>query len=122
MGTGGLGPGTRLLPAGDAWTKAALLTGGDFGGTAAGDLLVRWADGALDTYADVSAAGPGTPSRVRGPNNLWKQARVLTAGAFRHDGRADDLVVRWSNGETTLYADTGTKALGTEYTLVHPGT
>ncbi|MFF5472170.1 trypsin-like serine peptidase [Streptomyces achromogenes] len=122
VGPGGLGTGTRLLPASDAWTKAALLTGGDFGGTAAGDLLVRWADGALDTYAGTSAAGPGTKTRVRGPNSLWKQARVLTAGAFRHDGPADDLVVCWSDGEVTLYADTGTKALGTEYTLVHPGT
>ncbi len=121
-GTGGLGASTRLLPAGGTWTRAALLTGGDFGGTAAGDLLVRWSDGALDVYTGTSAAGPGAKSRLRGPNGLWQQARVLTAGAFRHDGPADDLVVRWSDGETTLYADTRAKALGTEYTLVHPGT
>ncbi|MFF8726173.1 trypsin-like serine peptidase [Streptomyces sp. NPDC015171] len=122
VGTGGFGTGTQLLPANGTWTKAALLTGGEFGGTATGDLLVRWADGSLDTRTDTSAAGLGAASRLRGPNGLWKHAQVLTAGGFRHGSSADDLIVRWSDGETTLYADTGNKALGTEHTLVHPGT
>ncbi|MFF5532312.1 trypsin-like serine peptidase [Streptomyces cinerochromogenes] len=122
IGAGGFGTGTRILPANGTWTRAALLTGGDFDGTAGGDLLVRWADGTLDTYAGTSAAGLGTRSRLRGPNGLWTHAQVLTAGDFRHDRTGNDLVVRWSDGETTLYADTGTKSLGTEHTLVHPGT
>ncbi|AYN43525.1 hypothetical protein D9753_06925 [Streptomyces dangxiongensis] len=121
-GTGGFGPATPLRAANSTWTRAALLTGGGFGGTGVADLFVRWTDGALDTYTDTSAAGPGTAARVRGPNSLWQHAQVLTAGDLTADHRADDLVVRWSDGETTLYADTGTKALGTEYTLVHPGT
>lgn len=120
--TGGFGTGTRLVEANGTWTGAALLTGGDFGGTAGGDLLVRWTDGALDTYTDTSTAGLGTKSRVLGPNSLWKHAQVLTAGDFRHGRTGNDLIVRWSGGETTLYADTGTKTLGTEHTLVHPGT
>lgn len=121
-GADGFGTGTRLVAANGTWAKAASLTGGDFGGTATGDLLVRGADGALDTYTDTSAAGLGTRSRTRGPSGLWQHARVVTAGRFRHDGSADDLIVRWSDGETTLYADTGATSLGTEYTLVHPGT
>ncbi|MBL1084020.1 trypsin-like serine protease [Streptomyces actinomycinicus] len=122
VGAGGFGTGTRLVGANGTWTKATLLTGGDFGGTGAGDLFVRWSDGSLDTYTDLSAAGLGTRTRVRGPNGLWKHAQVMTAGGLRSGSRADDLVVRWSDGETTLYAGTGTKSLGTEYTLVHPGT
>ncbi|MEU6592249.1 trypsin-like serine protease [Streptomyces sp. NPDC046881] len=122
IGAGGFGTGTPLLGASATWTKAALLAGGDFDGTGTGDLLVRWADGTLDTYAGTSPAGLGTRTRLRGPNSLWPHAQVLTAGALRHARALDDLVVRWSDGETTLYADTGTKALGTEYTLVHPGT
>ncbi|MFJ4326090.1 trypsin-like serine peptidase [Streptomyces tricolor] len=122
VGTGGLGTGQRLLAANGTWTKAAQLTGGDFGGTAAGDLLVRWADGALDTYAGTSSAGLGPRTRMRGPNGRWQQARVLTAGDFLHGRAGDDLIVRWSDGETTLYADTGARALGTEHPLVHPGT
>ncbi|MFF9767769.1 trypsin-like serine peptidase [Streptomyces sp. NPDC014636] len=122
VGTGGFGTGSRLLAANDTWTKAALLTGGELGGAADGDLLVRWSDGALDTYADTSPAGLGTRSRMRGPNSLWKNAQVLSAGGLRHGRSGNDLIVRWSDGETTLYADTGAKALGTEYTLVHPGT
>ncbi|MFI1835860.1 trypsin-like serine peptidase [Streptomyces olivaceoviridis] len=122
IGAGGLGTGTRLVAANGTWTKAALLAGGDFDGTAGGDLLVRWADGALDTYTGTSAAGLGTRTRVRGPNSLWRHAQALTVGGFRHGDPGNDLVVRWSDGETTLYADTGTKAVGTEHTLVHPGT
>ncbi|GGW20262.1 trypsin-like serine peptidase [Streptomyces capoamus] len=122
VGAGGFGTGTPLLGANADWTKAALLTGGDFDGTGTGDLLVRWADGALDTYAGTSAGGLGARTRLRGPSGRWQQAAVLTAGGLRHGSAGNDLVVRWSAGETTLYADTGTRSLGTEHTLVHPGT
>ncbi|KOV66995.1 hypothetical protein ADK64_10735 [Streptomyces sp. MMG1121] len=122
VGSGGFGPAKQLVKANGTWTKAALLTGGTFGGNAAGGLLVRWADGSLDSYAGTSAAGPGTRTRVLGPNGTWQHAQVMTAGNFTADHADDDLIVRWSDGETTLYADTGTKALGTENTLVHPGT
>ncbi|KOG69102.1 hypothetical protein ADK77_14230 [Streptomyces antibioticus] len=122
IGAGGLGSGTRLVAANGTWIKAALLAAGDFDGTAGGDLLVRWADGALDTYTGTSAAGLGTRTRLRGPNGLWRHAQALTVGDFRHGRSGNDLVVRWSDGETTLYADTGTKTVGTEHTLVHPGT
>ncbi|MFG2606036.1 hypothetical protein ACGFT2_21195 [Streptomyces sp. NPDC048514] len=59
---------------------------------------------------------------MRGPNGLWKHPQVMAAGDLTADHFADGLIVRWSDGETTLYADTRTKALGTEHTLVHPGT
>ncbi|QHA09965.1 trypsin-like serine protease [Streptomyces broussonetiae] len=119
---GTFGPTQQLLKANDTWTKAALLTGGTFGGSSAAGLLVRWADGSLDSYAGTSATGPGTRSRVLGPNGTWPHAQVMTSGDFTPDHRSNDLIVRWSDGETTLYADTGTNALGTENTLVHPGT
>ncbi|WP_237538264.1 trypsin-like serine protease, partial [Streptomyces sp. SID486] len=122
VGTGGFGTGRRLVAAGGTWTKAALLTGGDFDGTAGADLLVRWTDGSLDSYAGTSTAGLGTRTRLQGPNTTWTHAQALTAGGFRHGGSGDDLIVRWSDGETTLYADTGARTLGTEHTLVHPGT
>ncbi len=120
--SGSFGTGKRLLAANGTWTKAALLSGGAFKGTAGSDLLVRWSDGSLDSYTGVSAAGPGTRSRLLGPNGTWPHAQVMTTGDLTSDHTGNDLVVRWSDGETTLYAGTGAKALGTENTLVLPGT
>lgn len=122
VGAGTLGTAKQLRAANGTWTKAALLTGGNFGRTANWDVLARWTDGTLDTYAGTSTAKLGTEARVYGPNGLWKHAQIMTVGDFTTDHVADDLIVRWSDGETTLYADTRTKALGTEHTLVHPGT
>ncbi|MER6428077.1 trypsin-like serine protease [Streptomyces sp900105245] len=119
---GSFGTGRQLVAANGTWTKAALLTAGNFGRTPDWDLLVRRTDGTLDTYAGTSAAGLGTKSRMRGPNGLWKHAQVMTAGDLTAGHTADDLVVRWSDGETSLYADTRPRTLGTERTLVHPGT
>lgn len=121
-GAGTLGTGRRLVAANGTWTKAALTAAGNFGGTADWDVLVRRTDGALDTYARTSTAGLGTKSRVRGRNSLWQHARTMTVGDFTADHAGNDLIVRWSDGETTLYADTRTRALGAEKTLVHPGT
>ncbi|MEV6051293.1 trypsin-like serine protease [Streptomyces sp. NPDC052107] len=120
--SGSFGTGKRILAANGTWTKAALLTGAALKGTAGADLLVRWSDGSLDSCTGVSAAGPGTRSRLLGPNGTWQHAQVLTTGDLTADHTGNDLVVRWSDGETSLYADTGAKALGTENTLVPPGT
>jgi hypothetical protein len=59
---------------------------------------------------------------MRDPNDLWKHDLVMTAGNYTPNGVNDDLIVRWSDGETTLYADTAHTSLGTENTLVYPGT
>ncbi|MEU7229930.1 hypothetical protein [Streptomyces chrestomyceticus] len=44
----------------------------------------------------------------------------MTAGNFTGNGRSDDLVVRWSDGETTMYKDTRLSELGSEVMLVAP--
>ncbi|MEU8030127.1 trypsin-like serine protease [Streptomyces sp. NPDC049099] len=119
---GSFGTGKQLLGANGTWTKSALLSGGAFRGTTGADLLVRWSDGSLDSYTGVSAGGLGTRSRLRGPNGTWPHAQVMTTGDLTSDHTGNDLVVRWSDGETTLYANSGAKALGTENTLVPPGT
>ncbi|WP_369392913.1 serine protease [Streptomyces sp. CG1] len=120
--SGSFGTGKRIVAANGTWTKAALLTGVALNGTAGADLLVRWSDGSLDSYTGVSSAGLGTRSRLLGPNGTWQHAQVMTAGDLTADHTGNDLVVRWSDGETSLYAGTGAKALGTENTLVLPGT
>lgn len=119
--SGSFGTGKRILGPNGTWTKAALLTGGALRGTAGADLLVRWSDGSLDSFSGVSASGLGTRSRLRGPSGTWQHAQVMATGDLTSDHTGNDLVVRWSDGETSLYADTGAKALGTENTLVPPG-
>ncbi|MFG2636305.1 hypothetical protein ACGFX8_20880 [Streptomyces sp. NPDC048362] len=119
---GSFGTGRQIVAANGTWTKAALLTAGAFGRTANWDVLVRRTDGGLDSYPATSATKAGPRTRVLGPNGLWKHAQAMTAGDLTADGYANDLVVRWSDGETTLYADTRAKTLGTEHTLVHHGT
>ncbi|MFJ1603659.1 hypothetical protein ACIOHS_09840 [Streptomyces sp. NPDC088253] len=46
----------------------------------------------------------------------------MTAGNYTPIGFDDVLIVRSSDGETTLYADTAHMSLGAENTLVYPGT
>ncbi|MEU1016893.1 trypsin-like serine protease [Streptomyces sp. NPDC005898] len=110
---------TRLQKPDATWQRTALLTGGDFTGTGLWDLLVRWSDGERTVHKDVSTAGTGTRTRMGAPGALWKNAKVMTAGAYTGGGRPDDLIVRWSDGEVSLYADTTTK-LGREVGLVPP--
>lgn len=120
VGAGTFGRGHRLKDPGATWQQAALMTGGEFSGRPAWDLLARWRNGELDTYAGTSAAGLGTAARIRKPNGLWTHGTVLAAGDFTGDHRTNDLVVRWSDGETTLYADTTGSRLGSEVALVPP--
>ncbi|MET7892946.1 trypsin-like serine peptidase [Streptomyces mirabilis] len=122
VGAGTFGTEKRLLAPNDTWKNATLLTSGNFSGKANWDVLVRWVDGELDTYVATSTAGLGAEARMRDPNDLWKHDLVMTAGNYTPNGVNDDLIVRWSDGETTLYADTAHTSLGAENTLVYPGT
>ncbi|MFF3327544.1 trypsin-like serine protease [Streptomyces sp. NPDC002889] len=103
------------------WEHATLLASGDFTGNDNWDVIIRWSDGERSLYPDVSDAGFGKEVQMEAPNPLWKHAEVMTAGNYNGNGHPDDLIVRWSDGELTLYGDTGTK-LGTERNLVPPRT
>ncbi|MEV6839417.1 FG-GAP-like repeat-containing protein [Streptomyces sp. NPDC051133] len=100
------------------WKDATILTAGDFSGGANWDVMVRWSNGRLSLFQDVDASGEGTDVQLKSSNELWTHASVMTAGAYT-SGRPNDLVVRWSDGETTLYTDTST-TLGREHMLIPP--
>ncbi|MEE1841263.1 hypothetical protein PUR30_16220, partial [Streptomyces sp. JV190] len=42
--------------------------------------------------------------RLAAPNDTWKHAVTMAAGDFTGADR-DDLIVRWTDGELTLYKD-----------------
>ncbi|MCX4882457.1 sialidase family protein [Streptomyces sp. NBC_00847] len=108
----------KLKSPDDTWRHATVLAAGNFTGGANWDVVVRWSDGELTLYRDSSASGVGTEVKLKSSNKLWTHATVMTAGAYT-PGDPNDLLVRWSDGETTLYTDT-TTTLGREHMLVPP--
>lgn len=105
-GRGGYGGEVQLLRKNSLWRTAASVTGGDFTGSAASDLLVRWPDGKVSLYADVSAAAKPTKEIVLAPKgSVWKGATQLVAGRHGGNQRTDDVLVRWKDGELSLYSD-----------------
>ncbi|WP_431045812.1 trypsin-like peptidase domain-containing protein [Streptomyces sp. P1-3] len=120
-----VGPGTfgqehRLKAKNGTWKRAKLLTSGEYSGKAKWDLMVSWTDGALDNYAGTSTSGLGAKQRILNANGTWTHNAAMTTGRFTPNGRTDDLLVRWSDGETTMYNNTTAKRLGRENTLVYP--
>ncbi|OIK01068.1 esterase [Streptomyces sp. MUSC 14] len=82
---------------------AQQLTAGRF--TANGlrdDLLVTWKDGHVSLFSDLAANGLNKQTQTVAKNTTWTHAQILASGSFT--GKAtDDLLVRWTDGETTIY-------------------
>ncbi|MFF1410578.1 trypsin-like serine peptidase [Streptomyces sp. NPDC058289] len=120
VGAGTFGREHRLKGPGPAWKGAALLAAGQFSGTRKWDLLVRWSNGALAGHPGIGTRGLGGARRLHGPDDTWTHSVLMTTGQYTGDGLTNDLIVRWSDGETTLYEDTRTNGLGAERMLVPP--
>ena len=98
----------QLLRPNSRWTHAVSISGGDFAGSNTWDLMVRTDDGTLLLLPDVDERGLHQEIRVRPPGSLWTHATVATAGAYAGDVWTDDYLVRWSDGEVSMYVDSGT--------------
>ncbi|MFD9075409.1 trypsin-like serine peptidase [Streptomyces lasiicapitis] len=120
-GKGGFRGERRLSAAKGTWKHATAVTGGDFtGSTKLSDLVVRWSDGEVTLYPDVSTGGFGREIKLARAKSVWKHASQITSGRFSGNKRADDLVVRWSDGEVTLHRDLGSQKLKKESRLHKP--
>ncbi|WP_405889376.1 FG-GAP-like repeat-containing protein (plasmid) [Streptomyces sp. NBC_01136] len=120
VSAGTFGKENKLKAPNPSWQDSAGLVGVDFSGSGRRNLMVRWSNGAIDTYPSITASGLGSATRLQGPTPLWTGDLAMTAGNFTANGRSDDLVVRRPDGGTTLYSDTSSTALGTEHVLVAP--
>ncbi|MFE1876445.1 trypsin-like serine peptidase [Streptomyces sp. NPDC059496] len=120
VGAGTLGQEYKLKDPNSTWKDATLLTSGQFSGNQKWDLMVRWTSGALNNYVGTSTGGLGAEQPVHGPNKTWTHSVVMTTGQFTSDGLTNDLIIRWSDGETTLYQDTRMNNLGTEIMIAPP--
>ncbi|MGV9297591.1 MULTISPECIES: hypothetical protein [Amycolatopsis] len=76
-------------------------------------------DGEVTGYPDIDDTGLHGEHRVQPPNTLWTNAITLAAGNYDGNDHPDDLLVRWIDGEVTVYVDSGTQ-LGREKILVVP--
>lgn len=120
IGAGTLGQEYKLKDPNSTWKDATLLTSGQFSGNQKWDLVVRWSSGALNNYVGTTTGGLGAEQPVHGPNKTWTHSVVMTTGQFTSDGLTNDLIIRWSDGETTLHQDTRMNSLGTERMIAPP--
>ncbi|MEU6370617.1 hypothetical protein ABZ876_34075 [Streptomyces sp. NPDC046931] len=119
VGDKGFGTEHQLQKPKSAWKDATLVTAGDFTGGNDWDTLVRWSNGRVSQFQETGPGGVGKEVQMAPAGSIWSHDSVMTAGSYDSNGWPDDLVVRWSDGETTMYTHTGA-TFGTEHMLVAP--
>ncbi|MEU7058688.1 FG-GAP-like repeat-containing protein [Streptomyces sp. NPDC046197] len=95
---------------GESWKHARLMAAGDFNGTGHSDLIAVRDDGTVTLYAGDGKGAFVSERQLRAPNTTWAHAASITAGDFTGSNRFD-LMVRWTDGEVTLYGDVGANGL-----------
>lgn len=110
----------KLAAPNGTWKHASTITSGDFTGNDQHDLMVRWTDGELTLYKDLDQNGFHGEIQVKKPNRLWTHATLLGAGDYTENRHPDDFLVRWSDGEVSMYPDADETGLNREITLVYP--
>ncbi|MGW0971172.1 trypsin-like serine protease [Streptomyces sp. NPDC002516] len=109
--------GAPWLPA--TWQNASLMASGDFRRTGHSDMIAVWSAGEVTLYPGDGHGGYDPERQLLPKNSTWKNAKTVTAGDFTGSDQFD-LLVRWVDGETTMYTDTLPNQLGAEHTLVAP--
>ncbi|MFJ6777776.1 trypsin-like serine protease [Streptomyces yangpuensis] len=118
---GGMGTESQVLAPNDTWKYAAEIGSGDYTGNDNWDLIIRWSDGELTNYQDFNGnLGSSKENTLNGPDDTWKHAIIVSGGDYSENAYADDTIVRWSDGELTLYSDGNESTLGQEKRLVAP--
>ncbi|MGW1373841.1 hypothetical protein ACWD6P_06100 [Streptomyces sp. NPDC002446] len=112
----------RLRPRGSFWTRAHGIAAGRFGGgnARADDLLVRWSDGHVSVYTNVDGNGLHAEQKLLPAGKTWTYARDIAAGDFSGSAGGQDLLVRWVDGEVSVYEDAAGRKLTTERQLRKP--
>ncbi|MFE0517110.1 S1 family peptidase, partial [Streptomyces sp. NPDC058964] len=75
------------------------------------DLGVELKAGHGPVFTDVAVNGLKKQTQVVAKNTTWTYASQLTTGSFT-DKNTDDLLVRWIDGETTIYPGMTSKLPG----------
>ncbi len=107
----GKGKEKQLRPKNSEFAGADALAAGGFSGGSGTDLLVRLADGQLKAYPGTGRGGLGPARVVQGANASYT-GTAMVLGGFTPGGGPDDLIVRWSDGETSRYDRPALSGLG----------
>ncbi|MER6842319.1 trypsin-like serine peptidase [Streptomyces platensis] len=116
----GLGKETKVVAPNKLWTHATEIGSGDYTGNDNWDLIVRWSDGELTNYQDFTGGAPWGENKLHGPDSTWTHALIVSGGDYSDNPHPDDTIVRWSDGELTLYTDGNAQSIGRENQLVSP--
>ncbi|MFF9813607.1 S1 family peptidase [Streptomyces sp. NPDC014006] len=110
--------GEKMLTAKNAtWQNAKLVTLGRFnGGSLRDDLLVVWASGTVSIYPDLGANALRKETQIVKNVKTWTYAEQIGTGDFT-GAKSSDLMVRWIDGETTIYPAVDLKGLHGEKTI-----
>ncbi|MFF7188873.1 FG-GAP-like repeat-containing protein [Streptomyces sp. NPDC008222] len=121
VGSNGLKvPGTQMVGPNGTWKKAAQIAAGRFGASQyVTDLVVRWSDGGVSLYTNVSAGRFGQEHKLSVPSGTWKDATLLTSGEFSGNQKWD-LMVQRPDGELDNYVGTTASGLGTKVRIKNP--
>ncbi|MET8756515.1 trypsin-like peptidase domain-containing protein [Lentzea sp. NPDC004782] len=84
-----------------------------------GDLVVVWNDGETTLYQGIAANKLGSERQLVAPNGTWTHAQTISGGNWTGSG-TPDLLVRWSDGEFTIYGDVASAGLGQEHQVQAP--
>ncbi|MFI5987488.1 trypsin-like serine peptidase [Streptomyces sp. NPDC051555] len=118
----GMGTEVQALAPNDTWTHAAEIASGDYTGNDNWDLIIRWSDGELTNYQDFAGnLGAAKENQLAAPNATWEHAVIVSGGDYSENPWPDDTIVRWSDGEMTLYSDGNGATIGAESKLVSAG-
>lgn len=117
----GIGTESQVLAPNETWKFASEVGSGDYTGNDNWDLIIRWSDGELTNYQDFNGnLGSSKENMLSGPNETWKHAVIVSGGDYSENPWADDTIVRWTDGELTLYSDGSATTIGQEKRLVAP--
>ncbi len=111
------------------WDYARQITGASFGNGSDG-LVVRWVDGEVTQYTHVDKNG-FHGEKMLAKSADWTKAAQITAGRYTANAQRDDLLVvwkftgkktadllvRWSDGEATIYPGVDTAGFHGEIQL-----
>lgn len=102
------------------WADVAEVIPGTFYGGPYCDLVIRYSDGSVLLYQNITGQNGSSPSvpQFAAPTQLkppgsagWGDAVQISAGDFNGDGN-EDLLVRWTAGSLFLYPGDGAGHLG----------
>ncbi|MBB5889949.1 trypsin-like serine protease [Kutzneria kofuensis] len=114
VGKNGFGNEVQLAAPNALWRDHASYIAG-----LGGDLVVVWSDGETTLYQGIAANGIHSERQLAAPNGTWTHAQTISGGNWVGAG-TPDLLVRWSDGEFTVYGDVAAAGLGQEHQVEAP--